>query len=261
MSAKVILDPGHGGHDQGASGNGLKEKDVVLKIAKYTNEILENNYEEVETRLTRKSDYFVDLLQRSEFANEWGADYFVSFHINAFDGSAQGFESYIYNGLPEDSKAEKFQNALHEEILKEAKYFYDRGLKEANFSVLRETNMPAILTENGFIDSEKDAKHLKSNEDLRNVALGHAKGIAEIAGLNLKDSNEKKKSEVVAGTFSNYENAQNKGEILSDQGVDNYVRKSGNYFEVVAGTFENNENAKDMVITLKNFGIDSYVKQ
>ncbi len=85
-----MLDPGHGGHDPGAVANGLKEKDLVLKIVKKTKAILEKVYGAT-VKLTRSTDVYIDLSQRARLANNWGADYFVSIHINA--GGGTGFET------------------------------------------------------------------------------------------------------------------------------------------------------------------------
>src|SRR5699024_4069134 len=99
---KIFLDPGHGGGDPGAQYNGLNEKDVVLDIASETKKVLDNEYEGVETKMSRTTDKSVELTDRAQLANEWGADFFTSFHLNSFDGTASGFESYIYNGNVSD---------------------------------------------------------------------------------------------------------------------------------------------------------------
>ena len=83
---KIYLDPGHGGSDPGASGNGLLEKDVTLAIALKINDILLKEYAGAETRLSRTTDKTVTLQERTDDANSWGADLFVSIHTNAFDG-------------------------------------------------------------------------------------------------------------------------------------------------------------------------------
>ncbi|AKM19367.1 Sporulation-specific N-acetylmuramoyl-L-alanine amidase [[Flavobacterium] thermophilum] len=91
-----VIDPGHGGHDPGAVANGLREKDLTLKIALYTRDYIHELYEGVKVYLTRDKDVFVGLSERADFANRLNADHFCSIHINA--GGGKGFESYIYNG-------------------------------------------------------------------------------------------------------------------------------------------------------------------
>ena len=180
---KVWLDAGHGGTDPGASGYGLKEKDVVLKIVKYAKSYLEANYKNVQVKLTRSTDVFYELSKRASMANQWGADLFVSVHANA--GGGTGFETFRYLGTA--GKTLELQKALHNEILTTMKAYgqiADRGLKQANLAVVRETRMPAVLTENLFIDRKEDAERLKDSGFLKAVGEAHARGIAKYLGLS-----------------------------------------------------------------------------
>src|SRR5699024_9764646 len=129
----------------------LNEKDVVLDIARTTANVLTNNYSGVEVMLSRTTDTFIELSDRAKMANDWEADYFVSFHANAFDGSAQGFETYIYSGNVSSETKER-QKDIHNYLANRIDV-NDRGMEEANFHVLRETTMPAILLEYMFIDN------------------------------------------------------------------------------------------------------------
>src|SRR5690625_4425304 len=172
---KIFLDPAHGGNDSGAVANGLREKDLTLDIAKRIRKYLNDNYTGHSIKMSRTGDMYPSLTKRANDANNWGADVFVSIHINA--GGGTGFESYIYNGNV-SSKTKSVQNTVHAEIMKEIGGT-DRGKKRANFHVLRETNMPAILTEVLFIDTKSDADKLKSSAFLDKVAKGHAEGIAK----------------------------------------------------------------------------------
>jgi N-acetylmuramoyl-L-alanine amidase len=176
---KIFIDPGHGGSDPGAVGNGLQEKDVALDIAKRLAKKLEE-YDGVEVRLSRTDDRFISLADRANMANDWGADYFISDHVNAAGG--EGYECYIFNGNVSDATKDN-QDAMNTEIVKVTEWF-NRGKKRANFAVLRQTNMPAILTENGFIDNSNDAKKLKDSAFLDKIAQGHANGIAKIFNLS-----------------------------------------------------------------------------
>ncbi|GGN59257.1 N-acetylmuramoyl-L-alanine amidase [Oceanobacillus indicireducens] len=180
--SKIYLDPGHGGTDPGAQANGLKEKDVTLKIALKVRDILNRDYEGHSIRMSRTTDKTFSLAQRTNDANSWGADYFVSIHINA--GGGTGYEDYIYNGSV-SSNTVTYRDKLHAEVMKQVD-FRNRGKKRANFHVLRESNMPAVLTENGFIDTVADANKLKSDAYLNRIALGHANGIAQALGLKRK---------------------------------------------------------------------------
>jgi N-acetylmuramoyl-L-alanine amidase len=175
---RIFIDPGHGGNDPGAVGNGLKEKDLTLKIAKKIKPKL-TNYENVQVKLSRENDTYLTLSERAKMANDWGADIFISIHINA--GGGIGFESYIYNGSVSSSTI-AYQNIIHEEIVK-ATGWNDRGKKRENYAVLRETKMPAILTENGFIDNTTDANKLKNDSFLDKIAQGHVNGIVKLFNL------------------------------------------------------------------------------
>lgn len=179
---KIIVDSGHGGFDGGAIHKNLKEKDLTLRIGKKVITLLKQ-YEGVQVKSIRTTDKTVSLKERTDIANKWGADLYLSIHINA--GGGTGFESFIYHTLSNSSRTRKIQKSIHEAIVKETKV-NDRGMKKANFHVLRETKMDAILTENLFIDNENDYKLLKNEKILDKIALGHVKGIEKFYGLKKK---------------------------------------------------------------------------
>ncbi|KHF38689.1 N-acetylmuramoyl-L-alanine amidase family protein [Halalkalibacter okhensis] len=184
---KIYLDPGHGGSDSGASANGMHEKDIVLDIGLRIRDMLRNEYEGVEIRMSRTTDRSVTLAQRTSDANSWGADYFVSIHVNAFNGSARGYEDFIHNSLSDSSQTARYRDIMHEEITK-VNDLVNRGKKKANFHVLRETRMSAILTENGFIDNAQDAAKLRDPNWLERVARGHVNGIARAFNLTRRSN-------------------------------------------------------------------------
>ncbi|MCW3839768.1 N-acetylmuramoyl-L-alanine amidase [Micromonospora yasonensis] len=179
---RIYLDPGHGGTDPGAVGNGLQEKDLTLSIALQLRSILQANWS-VDVRMSRTTDATVSLADRTNDANAWGAGLFVSVHINS--GGGTGFESYRYPAA--DAATINLHNALHPKVLagmRSVATVTDRGQKTANFHVLRETNMPAVLTENLFIDTVADANLLKRADFITATATGHAQGIAYYLGLS-----------------------------------------------------------------------------
>ncbi len=171
----IVLDPGHGGNDPGTSGFGLVEKKLALNIAKKVQNILRET--NITVHMTRTTDTFIALSDRASMANDYDADLFVSFHHNA--GGGEGFESYIYPGL-RDTETGSIQDKLHTSMMG----FYapydlrDRGKKEANFAVLRETKMPAILLENLFLDSEQDTTLLKQDVFIDNLSTTIAEKIS-----------------------------------------------------------------------------------
>jgi N-acetylmuramoyl-L-alanine amidase len=169
---KVVIDPGHGGLDPGAGGFGLREKDITLDIALVLRGLLADS---VDVSMTRDSDKFVSLSDRAKFTNTVGADLFVSIHVNA--GGGTGYESYIYTDALDETG--RLAGLIHNEVASfyKEKGFPDRGLKKANFTVLRETAMPAVLLENLFIDRKEDAEKLKDPGFRREIAGAVAKGI------------------------------------------------------------------------------------
>ncbi|WP_334125561.1 N-acetylmuramoyl-L-alanine amidase [Phascolarctobacterium faecium] len=116
-------------------------------------------------------------------ANDWGADVFVSLHCNAFDGYARGIETLVFNFV---SEAERLAACVHKQLVDTEQsidpYIPDRGLKERpNLSVLRNTDMPAILIEMGFIDNDHDVILLEHKQDA--IAKAIARGVTDYANL------------------------------------------------------------------------------
>lgn len=174
-----IIDAGHGGRDSGAVGaTGLKEKDVALKISLKVGNILKARG--VSIGYTRTDDSTVELSQRAVIANKSGAKYFVSIHINsAKNRAATGTETFAFS---KGSEREKLANAIQKNLVS-AIGLRDRGVKFANFTVLRETKMPAALVEVAFICNPTEEAKLKDNTFLDKAATGIAKGMIEFLGL------------------------------------------------------------------------------
>ncbi|WP_404330278.1 N-acetylmuramoyl-L-alanine amidase [Mesobacillus maritimus] len=178
---KIFIDPGHGGTDSGAVGSGLQEKNLTLQIAKKMQQLL-LTYENVQVRLSRETDKTMSLRQRTDMANNWNADFLISVHINA--GGGTGFETFIYPGVGGVTK--RNQDILHAEVMKELDGVRDRGKKRADFFMLRESKMDAILTENLFIDNSGDVAKLKQASILNKIAQGHVNGVVKAYGLRKK---------------------------------------------------------------------------
>jgi N-acetylmuramoyl-L-alanine amidase len=126
------------------------------------------------------------LSDRAKFANDRGADFFISIHNNAADSSAHGFESFIYTYA--GSTTAKYQSVIHAHIMSYLNQYNirDRGQKKANFAVLRETVMPAILLENLFITNERENQLLQDDAFLDGLAEAIVSGVADIFGLQKK---------------------------------------------------------------------------
>lgn len=259
---KIFIDAGHGGTDPGASGNGLVEKDLTLAISQMIATYVQSNFSGVEVMFSRKADQTVSLTERTRAANMWGADLLLSIHINA--GGGRGFESYVYNGSfkgKADTRA--IQRILHTEIISETG-FRDRGMKEQNFHMVRASNCPALLTENGFIDHMHDAKWLRSPSFLEKIAVAHGNGVARILALKKKTVSEKKVMyRVVAGSFENYAYAKERARVLEERGFDSFIEpfsaRGTTYYRVIIGSFRKLANAKRRSQTLEKRGFDNFV--
>ncbi|MGM7635204.1 N-acetylmuramoyl-L-alanine amidase [Bacillus sp. Hm123] len=201
MMVHIWLDAGHGGRDAGAVGNGALEKEFALTLALWTGKYLVDHYI-CKVSYSRTTDTFVELSDRATMANEAGADYFISFHVNSStNSSANGFESYRYPGT--QGKTLQLQSAIHEAVMSFMKShgIKDRQMKESNFAVLRETNMSAVLGENLFISSPEEAKLLKDQSFLSGVAQAYAEGIAKGAGLGRKEQELYEKADLASPRF------------------------------------------------------------
>jgi N-acetylmuramoyl-L-alanine amidase len=225
---KIYLDAGHGGHDSGAIGFGLYEKNLNLAIAKKIEAILKASYKNIEILQTRTTDVFLELSERTNKANQWGADIFLSIHCNAHTNTAvKGFESYIYPNTGPQTIA--LQNVMHQEITRhfsDVNGVVDRGKKTANFHVLRESNMAAILTENFYLSNSNDTTLLKQDSFLNNLAQGHVNGLEKFFGLEkIEKPVPAVLYEVIAGTFEVKENADNLTKKLTADGYECYVRR------------------------------------
>lgn len=175
----IVLDPGHGGKDPGAVAYALKEKDITLFLARRAASFLAAY--EAEILLTRYGDEDVSLSARAGLANERRADFFCSLHVNA--GGGTGFESYIHPAAA--PRTEELARALHAELASFylPRGFADRGLKRADFAVLRETKMPAVLLENLFLDHPRDAAYLADGGFLEELAISLARALVKALGL------------------------------------------------------------------------------
>ncbi|MBU5425027.1 N-acetylmuramoyl-L-alanine amidase [Tissierella pigra] len=174
---KVFLDPGHGGKDPGALGNGLREKDIALSVTLKVGEILKRH--NIEVIYSRTTDVFLELSERTNLANKANADIFVSIHCNAAENiNAKGVETFSY---PNSTKGTALAKCIQDSIIQSKVYTSDRGIKTANFAVLRQSNMPSALVELAFITNVDDGKILKDRQD--ELALAVAKGILNYLGI------------------------------------------------------------------------------
>jgi N-acetylmuramoyl-L-alanine amidase len=217
---KIVIDPGHGGHDTGTIGpNGLLEKDLVLDVSRRLAKLLDTRLG-AEVLLTRSDDTFVPLETRTAVANQEQADLFVSVHANSSrDADARGVETYYLNFTSspealevaarenavsqksihelqdlvkkialkekiEESRefASNVQQSLHSSLAAKSSSIRDRGVKKAPFIVLIGANMPSILAEISFVSNPTDERKLRTPEYRQKIAESLYKGIAKYIG-------------------------------------------------------------------------------
>lgn len=187
LGKKVCLDPGHGGYDPGAIGpGGTREKDVTLDIALRLKSLLEaDGFEVIMTRTGDTSpggvtEINADLKNRVTIADNSKVDIFVSIHINSGVAGAAGCECYIYSL---GGAAEKLARAIQKHLVASTG-MANRGVRTANFYVLRNTSMPAVLGETGFISNPGEEKLLQDPAFRQKIAKGYAAGIKEYFGIS-----------------------------------------------------------------------------
>lgn len=190
----IVIDPGHGGSDTGTqsiSKPRYKEKSFNLVTAKLVRTYLTQLGYRVE--MTREKDKFISLEKRSQFANEKKPSLFVSIHYNsAPSAKAQGVEIFHFQDWQNKQRSnasKKLAQVVLKSILKQTNAD-SRGVKNGNYAVIRETKMPAILVEGGFLSNEDELKKLKDPAYLKKMAWGIAKGISNY--LNSESDNKKK---------------------------------------------------------------------
>jgi len=215
---RIVIDPGHGGHDTGTIGpTGLQEKDVVLDVALRLKKLLERSTG-CTVIMTRSDDTFIPLEERTAIANEKAADLFISIHANASrDKSARGIETYYLNftSSPDALEVAARENATSQESvhqlqdlikkiamtekIEESQEFArrvqhdvqervakasgsplrDRGIKKAPFVVLIGANMPSILSEISFLTNPRDERLLKRGDYRQRVADALYRGVLD----------------------------------------------------------------------------------
>lgn len=172
---RIVIDVGHGGKDAGAIGiNDIQEKDVVLSIA---NEILRLNNEldeSLDIYMTRYKDTLISLSDRTKLAKTLKADLFVSLHCNHSDNpDARGIEVYVANAISKYSDDATWLAFQLQDDLNKSLGFESRGVKFANFQVLRETisYCSSVLLELGFLSNRDECKYYQKSESIKALAL------------------------------------------------------------------------------------------
>lgn len=234
MAKKIYIDAGHGGDSIGAVYQKRKEQDDCLKLALAVGKLVQA--QGITVKYSRTTDVNPDLNNRCIEANDWGADYFISIHRNAFKAEqAQGVEAYIYSkakaGGPEETKVKKIVN-----LVCTATGFKNRGVKfgapsYTDFAVNRITTMYSCLLECGFIDNTADNEIFDKN--FNQLARAIAVGLCDAVGVTYKDGGtssgsgttgtSKKIYRVQVGAYTVKENAEAMRDKLKAAGFDGFI--------------------------------------
>lgn len=205
--AKIFFDYGHFNNDSGAVGNGFKEVDLNVSIGKYAVDELKRHGVDV------KVGSGGSLSTRVAEANNWGCDYFVSGHVNA--GGGNGFEIYV-SGF--GGRAEQLAKNIYSQVVDIDKLNNGRGIKQANFTVIKNTKAPAVLFEAAFIDT-KDIQCIDEEHERKDFGIAIAKGILKqlgieyIAPVNENNKNTELFYRVCLGSYKEKNNAD---KVLAD---------------------------------------------
>ena len=197
----VVLDPGHGGSDPGASANGLTEKNLTLSIAKYCKQELEQ-YNGVKVYMTREGDTYPSLTDRVDMAKQWGANVLVSIHINSASPAATGAEVWYPNSNYNSAihtEGEQLASQIQNQLV--ALGLYNRGIKVKDaendkyadgskadyYSIIRNSKkngFPGIIVEHAFVTNASDANFMAQESNLQKLGIADATGIANYFGLS-----------------------------------------------------------------------------
>lgn len=249
MAYKIYLDAGHGGYDNGAQYNGRKEKDEALQLALAVGKILSE--EGYDVHYTRTTDVYQSPTEKAQIANRNDADLFVSFHRNSSPSPNMysGVQALVYDdsGL----KAVMGRN-INEELEKVG--FKNLGISvRPNLAVLRQTKMPSLLLEVGFINSDIDNQIFDQN--FNEIAQSIADGIIE----TLQETRPETGYAVQTGLFRNYSNAAFEVDRLNEMGYNARIVPWNDYFAVQTGMTDTLEDARELEQDLRRLGYDTLI--
>lgn len=228
---KIAIDAGHGMRTPGKmTPDGMHEFEFNSKVADYL-KIGLSEYEDIEILYVHDPDGSSDvpLNTRTNNANKWKADLYLSLHANAFgSGSwndAHGIETFIHPDTPQKTK--DIATVIHKNITSATK-LKNRGLKRSNFHVLRETDMSAVLVEHAFMTNKNEAALLKSDSFRKLCAQAHVKSLVSYFNLKKKIIKQtihqtNKLYRVQVGAFKIKGNAEKLVEELKSKGYDSFI--------------------------------------
>ncbi|WP_240666607.1 N-acetylmuramoyl-L-alanine amidase [Longirhabdus pacifica] len=240
---KIVMDAGHGYLTAGkrTPDGTLREYQFNSAVAKYVREKL-LHYEKVEVLFTHSDERDVPLIERSNTANEWHADVFISIHANAFGkgdwNNVSGIETFVHISKP--SEALQLARCVQQQFIQQTKR-KDRGVKLADFHVLRETHMTAILVECEFMTNREAASLLKSERYQQTCANSIVQALVEMYRLIPKKQPEHE-------------------DPLQDEHQEEEGHDVDTWYRVQVGAFRSKQKAMELQARLKKEGYAAFVR-
>lgn len=248
MAYSIMLDAGHGGANPGAVYDGRLEKEDALRLTLTVGEILQNNGIDVE--YTRTTDEYLTPQQRANLANQAGVDFFISIHRNSFpeDNVVSGVESLVYN-----KEGIKYEMAKEINAQLETVGFVNLGVQaRPDLIVLRKTQMPAVLVEAGFLNSDTDNQLFDAN--FEDIAIAIAEGILDTINQIPNQSYS-----VQVGAFRNQSYARRLRDELLEMEYPVRMEEGEGLYRVRVGEFPNLDEAGRMEQRLKRDGYQTVI--
>lgn len=271
--AYVGIDNGHGKNTPGkrVPDDSMREWDFNYATAKHLNEELK--YNNFKTIMVSDTSEDTPLKTRTNRVNNAKADIFVSIHANAYLGTwgdAHGIETFAYKS---GTKGDKLAKLVQEELIG-ATGLTNRGVKYNNLHITRESTMPAILCECGFMDNKNEAALLKTDAYRKKCAKAICKGICKYFGVTYKDKDDQKDENipstdpnmfyrVVSGSYLNKDLANDEVNRLKKDNIDTFLdifeKDSKKYYRIIAGSYNERKNANEQLEFLKSKGYDAFI--
>ncbi len=253
MEPNIYIDAGHGGYDNGATYNDRKEKDDNLKLALAVGKKLRD--QGIQTNFTREKDVYQSPGEKAQIANEGDATLLISFHRSSSPApnTNNGVEAYVYNT---GGVSEELAKNVNENLAKLG--FKNSGVRvNKNLTILKKTDMPAILLDIGYMNTDSDNELFDDKFDEIVNAITDA--IMSTLGKETTEPAEKPEYTIQVGLFKNQEYALNLIEELKSNGIEAQLEPMGGYTAVTVGNFKTIAEAEKAEVPIQNAGYETFI--
>lgn len=254
---KIIIDAGHGGYDNGATFNGRREKDDNLALALAVGEILADSG--IEVGFTRVEDVYQSPVDKARIANQQDGDYLVSIHRNSspMPNTYSGVQSLIFN---EGGVMSQMAANINQEMAQVG--YQDLGTDlRRNLAILRRSDMPAILVEAGFINTDADNALFdqRFTETAQAIADGIIGTLLQTGELEFEPGDEEEIYRVQTGLFRNRANADAMAAQLRNMGFPVAIEMFNDLYAVKVGEYDDLDDATELEQRLRRMGYDTLI--